>query len=102
MKRQRTRAELKIVVRQLWAQIRYMKRKELAGGSVRQAALQIEGLADSLRIVGEKHNKVGFPFFPDIEGGPLWFHYDCRCAAEADIIKRRIKDEWRSMYREIL
>ena len=93
MKRRKTRTELERIIRSQRWKISYLKRKEHAYGSIRQIAWHMKDLVDALRIVGEKHNMVGFPFFHDIEGGPLWFHYDCRCAAEADIIKRRIKDE---------
>jgi hypothetical protein len=32
----------------------------------------------------------------------LWFHYKCRCAAEATIILHRIQNEWCRIYRRLL
>lgn len=102
MKRRKTKAELEKEIRRLCAQIYYWKRKEQDHAHLRKIERGMRELANNIRIVGKKHNMVGFPFCFDIKGGPLWFHYDCRCAAEADIIRRRIRDEWCGIYRRLL
>lgn len=100
-KLKKTRAELeKEIQQQRWA-INYLKRRKNDYDYLRKIAFSMQSLVKDIRIVGRKQKMIGFPFCFEIKKGPLWFHYDCRCAAEADIIKRRIKDEWRERMRGI-
>jgi hypothetical protein len=40
-----------------------------------------------------QETRVCIPLFSEVTGGPLWFHYDCRCAAEATLIARETQRE---------
>jgi len=40
-----------------------------------------------------QETKVCVSLFEDVKGGPLWFHYDCRCAGEAELIARETRRE---------
>lgn len=60
-------------------------RVELSREEVRGMKL----LADKVRIL--ERTKVCFPLFGNVEGGPLWFHYDCRCASEAQLILESVR-----------
>lgn len=104
MKRQsrKTITGLKKEIYRLHSRIRYLERREKAHAHLRKIGRGMRELANNMRIVGKEHNMVGFPFCFNIEGGPLWFHYKCRCAAEATIILHRIQNEWCRIYRRLL
>jgi hypothetical protein len=51
-----------------------------------------------LEIEVLQETKVCIGLFDTVPGGPLWFHYDCRCKAEAHLIARQVAEEMKEIF----
>ena len=69
----------------------------MAHAKFKNAASGMKFLAEEVRVVD---TMVCFPLFHYIQGGPLWFHYDCRCTAEAEVLAMQVRRETNKIWRE--
>jgi len=66
---------------------------------VRKMAMGMNRMAEKVAVINGK--SVAFPLFEDVNGGPLFFHYDCRCAAEAELLARSVRDRMSSLWLKV-